>query len=214
MVTDTNKYSAIFEYLSAPDRPTRAEAAVVFGRKDSLLATTLGDLIGLKLVTLAVITGGKGKDSGDIEELGFGSEAAYLMNELVEDRISRGYTLPVLELESAAKNGAENAKNSLAILKAKGIGTSSVTAVAHATSSRRLAEALRHAARQEYEEDITVHRVPTAYPFDPTNPHDQAEAAAELLRLADWPAQGWLESQVDLPEDLVQFAREHQPMSS
>lgn len=209
MSSDTKKYSEIFDYLSSPDSPTEPEATVVFGRKDPLLAATLGDLVVPNLVTIAVLSGAIGKDSGNIQELGFASEADYLRSVLDEDALQRGYSLPEVVLEKEARNGAENARNSLAILRNKGLDTSKLTSVAHATSSRRLAEALKHEGKQLHNQDITVHRVPTPYNFDPNNPVDMAEARAELLRIADWPSKGWLGPQSDVPENLVDFARDN-----
>jgi hypothetical protein len=54
----------------------------------------------------------------------------------------------------------------------------------------------------------TVYTKPTAYRFDAENPSDRAEAAAELLRLADWPAKNWIGLQADLPLNLVDFVRD------
>ncbi len=73
-----NKYQQLFDYLAAPNLPTDSEAAIVFGRKDARIAHALGDLVIPNLVTIAVISGGIGKDSGDIRRLGYNSEADYL----------------------------------------------------------------------------------------------------------------------------------------
>lgn len=203
----------IFDYLSQKNLPTNPEPAVVFGRQDPLVARAVGDLVIPGLVEVAVITGGIGKDSGDLLERGFRSEAAYLRAELEEDGRTRGYTLPAVILEERATNGGENARFSLDKLEQIGYdtppGLTTVTAITHATSAGRLAETLRfEAAKRRSDEGVpTVHIKPTAYDFDPRNPKDRSEALAELLRLADWPAKGWLFEQPDLPQNLVEFAR-------
>lgn len=208
MSTDKDKYSEIFDYLSAPEYPTEPEATVVFGRKDPLVAYALGDLIIPDLVTIAVISGGIGKDSGDIQSLGYDSEAAYLNEALTDDAHQRGYMLPSVLLEKAATNGGENARNSLSMLADHEVTYGSLTAVAHATSSRRLAETLKYEAHKKSGAVPVVHRVPTGYNFNPENPVDRKEAAAELLRIADWPGKGWLGPQENVPEDLVDFVRD------
>jgi uncharacterized SAM-binding protein YcdF (DUF218 family) len=207
-MSDAHKYSEIFDYLSTPAPPTSPEAAVVFGRKDPLVAYAVGDLIVPGLVEIATITGGVGKDSKDILELGYRSEADYLHQQLQTDAKKRGYQLPRILLEENATNGAENARYSFNILKSEGASTNSLTAVAHATSALRLGESLKFEAEKQTDTPTIVHRVPSKYHFDPTNPVDREEAAAELLRIADWPAKGWLGPQTDVPENLVDFARD------
>jgi len=75
-------------------------------------------------------------------------------------------------------------------------------------SARRLGETLKYEASKKTGVIPVVHHAPTAYEFDPKNPIDRDEAAAELLRLADWPTKGWLSVQEDIPEDLVDFIRD------
>jgi len=201
-------YTKIFDYLSTPQLPTSAEVTIAFGRKDPLVARAIGDLAIANLAEIIVITGGIGKDSGDILEQGFRSEAHYLDALLEEDARSRHYGLPNIFLDEEATNGGENARNSIAILHDHNTDTSSMTAVAHATSAKRLAETLRHETFKIDGRSPNIHIKPTNYSFDPANPIDQKEACAELLRLADWPAKGWLGDQPDLPENLVDFARD------
>jgi len=206
-----DEYQQLFDYLSAPALPAESEAAIVFGRKDERVAHALGDLIIPNLVTIAVITGGIGKDSGNIRELGFNSEADYLNNMLALDSAARKYELPRILVEPNAQNGAENAKFSLGLLHGGDLLTPSVTAVAHATSARRLAEMLRHTASKVAPSVQDVHVKPSAYDFDPKNPADQQEAVAEMLRLSEWPEKGWLLPQPDLPDNLVDFAQDKKP---
>jgi len=210
-MSDVQKYAEIFDYLSAPDAPVSPEPTVVFGRKDPLVARAAGDLVVAGLAGGIVITGGIGKDSGDILEQGFRSEAHYLGSELDKNLSRRVPEIkpPHVVLEEEATNGGENARNSLAILAERAIDLSHMTGVAHATSARRLGETLKFEAEKQTGGPVVVHRVPSAYRFDPKNPADQKEAAAELLRMADWPAKGWLGPQTELPDaNLVDFVRD------
>ncbi len=204
------QYDQIFDYLSAPALPEHAESTVVFGRNDPLVAKAVGNLVIPGLVETAVITGGIGKDSGDILKLGYRSEAHYLESALREDASQRDYAdrLPHIILDEEASNGGENARNSVAILGEHYASTSSMTAVAHATSARRLGEMLKFETEKITGEQPTIYVKPSNYGFDARNPNDQAEARAELLRIADWPVKGWLGKQNDLPENLVDFVRE------
>lgn len=208
-MSEAKKYNQIYDYLSAPDLPASAEPAVTFGRNDPIVAHKLGDLVIPGLVEIAVISGGVGKDTGDILA-DFDSEAGFLAHHLDLDSQNRGYTLPTVILDKNASNGRENARNSVALLDKAGSSLSSLTAVAHATSSLRLAETLKYEASQKLPDSSipTIHRAPSSYDFDADNPADREEAASELLRLADWPASGNLYLRDDIPEDLVEFSRE------
>lgn len=207
-MSDAAKYLEIFDYLSAPELPNTAEPAVVFGRNDRRVAHALGDLVIPGLVEVAVITGGIGKDSGDLLERGFRSEAHYLTKEAEADGGVRRYVMPRVLVDEKASSGGENARFSLALLSQNGYEPGSLTAVAHATSARRLGETLKFEAAKKTGTEPVVHRKASAYNFDPTNQADRDEAASELLRLADWPSRGWLGEQADLPANLVDFARE------
>jgi len=188
------------------NEPQSPEPAVVFGRKDALVAQRLGDLVIPGLVTTAVTTGGIGKDSGGILALGYKSEAAWLKNALIDDSKARSYTLPSVILEENATNGGENARNSLHLLtESDGLNVDSLVAVAHATSARRLAETLKHELATK-SAPLRVHVAPTKYSFHAAKPSDRDEALAEFSRLIDWPEKGWLQPQ-DLPENLVDFVR-------
>jgi hypothetical protein len=124
------------------------------------------------------------------------------------DSSERWYDLPEITLDEKASNGGENARNSLEILFANGKQISPIVAVAHATSLRRLSETLVFEGSKKFNFPPHVHRKPSDYPFDPGNPKDRDEAAAELLRLADWPEKGLLGPQPDLPANLVDFVRD------
>lgn len=207
-LSNTKKYEEIFDYLSAPQLPTSPEASVVFGRKDTLVAKAIGELAMVNLADIIVITGGIGKDSGDLLASGFRSEAHYLSDQLTLDAKENDYELPKVLLDENASNGAENARNSLALLDKEDRDLTRFTAVAHATSAKRLAEMLKHETVLKTDVTPTVFIKPSSYTFHADREEDQKEAGAELLRLADWPNKGWLQKQNDLPEDLVEFVRD------
>jgi hypothetical protein len=204
MHKNLRKYNQIFEYLSTDDPAQHETGLVVFGRKDLLVARKALEIIQRGDAHWTIITGGFGKDSGDLPI----PEATYLFNEISHQSTLDHTTLPPTFLDTEATNGGENSRNSLAIIKNEKLSNlNGVTAVAHATSSRRLGEMLKHAASQE-NMPLSVYREATDYSFDPTNPADQKEARGELLRLADWPDKKWLLPQYDLPDNLVDFARD------
>jgi uncharacterized SAM-binding protein YcdF (DUF218 family) len=208
-MSNNSHYEEMFDYLSAPYAPEVTEPVVVFGRQDPRVAHAAGDLVVANLAEVMVITGGIGKDSGNLLQQGYRSEAHYLDTALAADldsRLPEGARRPTVITEEKASNGGENARHSLTILDERGFSLNSLTSVTHATSTRRLGETLRHEANKMTGGDVTVHRVADKYHFDPTNPKDQEEAAAELLRLADWPKKGLLPEQPDLPQNLVDFA--------
>jgi hypothetical protein len=210
MTRYSSEYSRIFDYLSMQDYPTSIEPAVVFGRKDPIVAHKLGDLVIAELVEIAVISGGIGKDSGNLLESGYDSEAGFLAKQLRDDANDRNYSIPKLILDRKASNGRENAKNSLALLTKEATDIKNITVVAHATSSLRLAETLRfEAAKKATNGNIPIiHVAPSAYDFDASDFKDQNEAISELLRLADWSNTNSLFLRDDIPEELVEFARD------
>lgn len=200
----------MFDYLSAPKLPSSQESTVVFGRQDKLVAHAAGELALAGQVGRMIITGGIGKDSGDLKAQGFNSEAAYLHEELKRHAAEHGYSLPVVALDPHATNGGENARNSLALLTDASAPINTLTAVSHATSARRLAETLRFEAINLTGASHEVFIKPSAHAFNAENPTDQVEARAEILRLADWPKKDLLLPQEDLPDELVEFARDEQ----
>lgn len=113
--------------------------------------------------------------------------------------------MPRLIFEKRAATGDENAKFSLEKLTGEGIGIQTLTAVAHATSARRLAETAKIHASILSGVGTTVHIKPTAYDFDPSNELDCYEAAAEFKRLMSWPMFG---GTIELPPELVEFVHD------
>lgn len=200
--TDTKKYEEIFDYLRDPKEPTETYGNFVFGRADERLVHKMGEMYVANLAKYFLVTGGVGKDSGELAKTGT-AESVYLGDKAQEIGIPQD----ILHLETKATNGGENSRLGLALIQAKQLPHDKLTVVAHATSLRRLSATLDHEAT-ETDTISDIYRVPTDYPFDPNLAKDQEEARAELLRLADWPEKGWLKRQIDLPEDLVDFARD------
>lgn len=201
-MANTKIYSEIFDYLRSPLPPSEAYGNFVFGRADRRLVHKMGELYVAGLAKYFLVTGGIGKDSGELAQKGI-AESTYLGDEAAKSGIPNN----MLHLETEARNGGENVRLGMSTIQQKGLPHDKLTVVAHATSTRRLAAMLDHEGRQIAPIDA-IYRVPTDYPFDPENPADQDEARAELLRLADWPTKGWLGEQSDLPVDLVDFARD------
>ena len=157
------KYEQIFDYLSAPEYPTSPEPIVTFGRKDPIVAHKVGDLVVAGLAEIVAITGGIGKDSGNLLEEGYRTEAHYLGVQLGNDLQQRmpNTPHPHVLLEEKASNGGENARHSLVMLSQGGVSVSALTAVTHATSNRRLSETLKFEAQKMTGTESVVHRVPS-----------------------------------------------------
>jgi hypothetical protein len=160
------------------------------------------------------ITGGVGKDTGELLDYGYRSEAHYLDGVVANYVAQHDIEPPRIMLEEKACHGGENARFSLAMLTKAGFPVGNLTAVTPATSARRLTETLRFEADKRISQGhelAIVHTKPSDYDFDPRRPADQKEAAKELLRLADWPEAGLLHRQADLDLELVEFARAKHP---
>ena len=113
----------------------------------------------------------------------------------------------IIYLESLATNGGENSRFSLDKIVEENLSHEEIILLSHATSLRRLDAVMKFTAKEKGFES-RFQRAGTDYFFNPNNLLDQKESIAELLRIADWPAKGWCVPQDDLPEDLVQYARD------
>jgi len=200
-MTDLERYDEMFDYLRTVPAPEEQAGLLVFGRNDLLVAEAAGILIARSLADFVVISGGVGKDSGDLQE----PEATYLERGL---RQIHPTTDTPIYTEINATNGGENVRHSLALMDEEELAYQpSLITVAHATSARRLHEMARHEAAKRATPIADLRGVATDYGFTAQNPTDRKEAIAELLRLADWPAKGFLGPIVDLDENMVDFAR-------
>lgn len=202
-MSETKKFNELFDYLSDPRRPDEAQNTLVFGRHDLRLVDAIAKLRDQGLARNFVITGGLGKDSGYLHKLQI-PEATFLASAATAQPYSISPNL--IRTETLARNGGENARLGLAVMDRWYMGRDVVTAVAHATSLRRLSATLEHEGSKLQPITHTVYRVGTDYPFNANNPNDQHEAVAEFMRLVDWPEKGWIQPQDDLPQDLIEFA--------
>lgn len=202
------KYSELFDFHSAPKGvDSGSTGMVVFGRKDTLVAHALVDQITENNVDWAVITGGMGgKDSGDLDI----PEAEYLAREAERLASERLIDLPPIILETQAKNGGENSRNSLDAIRRLKFGHETLAVVSHATSLRRLAHLLNHTAAERGAPIDTLYRIPSKYQFDVQSPSDRDEVIDETIRLLEWPRKGWLkpEAAAEVPANLADFALE------
>lgn len=209
-MSDLRRYSEIYDYVSDVPAPLERAGMVAYGRKDPLVAHAIGESVLRGKAEFVVITGGKGKDSGDLQD----PEAVHLKGIL--DKEYPDLSIPVF-LETKARNGAENSSLSLDVIAREGLAYEpnltyqpSLTTLTHATSARRLRAQMEHEAIKRGTPIANLYGIPTNYRFNVENPADQEEAVMELLRLADWqdPEVGWLQPQTDLPLTLVDFAND------
>lgn len=184
-----------------------ADGAFMFGRQSHKLAERVADLFDKELIQYALLTGGIGKDSGCLTplEIPEAKWQAALLNSI------HGISLDKLIIESKATNGGENTRLGIAAIRdaaAKNprVKTDSLIIVSHPTSARRLLEVQKHeGAKLGFSPAYQI--TCPQYLFDAQNPVDQQEVSAEILRLAEWPAKGWLAPITDLPKEFVDYAR-------
>jgi hypothetical protein len=215
-MTDLHHYEEMFDYLREVPAPEESAGLLVFGRKEPLVAYAAGGLIVAGLAEFAVISGGVGKDSGDLTV----PEAVYLKDELstyLADR-DESETIPILT-ETKATNGGENVRFSLDLMDATGIPDlpslnyhPSLITVAWAVSARRLHELTKHEADQRGTpiENLRGVATDTTFGEHADDPKFLAEIVAEYQRFDKWPGKGWLrpDAGADLDPNLVEFAND------
>ncbi len=216
MSNNTRQLRETFDFLSAPDGAafdaSGQTGAIVFGRKDPLVAQAMVEAMNnpKDVLDWAVITGGIGKDSGDLQV----PEAEYLAQQAEEYAKGIAAGLKPFFLETQARNGGENVRNSLVVMRRAGLLgpdiETSLVGIVHATSARRLSEMIKHEAQRANVAVGAIGRIPTQYSFDPCNPADEEEAVAEMKRLISWPDKGWLGPQ-DIPVNLIDFINTQYP---
>jgi hypothetical protein len=202
---EISKIKSIYDYVSAETQNLKfSNGAFVFGRADSLVAKRAADLYRSDLVDYILITGGIGKDSGPLPNLNPPlPEATYLGALLVFDH---NISSNNIYLETRPTNGGECCRFGIEKIIEEKLPRINLTTVAHSTSLKRVTATLKlEAKKSNFNTNLQSAR--TAYNFNPSNPIDQKEAVAELIRLADWPAKGWCTPQEDLPLDLVDYAK-------
>lgn len=203
---DRERFLKIAEYIDIGTPASccdlgRADGAIVFCRQDPGMARATAELFRRQRIFWAMLTGGFGKDSGDLKIPEAEHQRALLMEQY---HVSRSQLL----IESTATNGAENSRFSMRLILNSHLPYNSLILVMHPRSARRLYAVHRKIAREELDFTSQYQVVTMDDPFDPTNPSHQQEVLRELIRVADWPAKGLSDPQPDLPVDLVAWARE------
>ncbi|KDA44525.1 YdcF family protein [Frankia sp. BMG5.23] len=117
-----------------------ADILIVFSCADAAVGREAARLYSDKLVKKIIFSGGIGKDSGGLPDLGI-SECVFLASVAIAD----GVPTEAIMLEADARNGAENAAFSLRIAADRGAlrPAARVAGLAPAERSRRLYEELR-----------------------------------------------------------------------
>ena len=196
MLKDLAERIFSFMLLEYSSSPSQADLAFVFGRNDLSLAKEAYVLWYQGPVSQILITGGVGKDSGELPI----AEADFLAAHI--------YTLGVpgdmIHVERKACNGAENSRFGLAMVQDKGIPCQRVILVGHATNLLRLYAVHTFLARECGMGEVVYElRAP---PYD-LKEEDYPVVLAEFKRLIEWPRKGWAD-QLVLPPDLVQAVLE------
>lgn len=203
---EPGKVGKIYDYLRGveTDPLEHADGAFVFCRASPLVAGRVAELFDQDLVGYALFTGGVGKDSGYLAELGL-PEAVYQAALL---GVNHGVSGEDIFVEPEATNGGDNSRFGIDKIVEKGLPHRDLTIVIHPTTLRRILATHTIIADNEKGFEANYQATGTHYEFDPRNPIDQLEACAELVRLDVWPGKGWAYPQDDLPEDLLEYARE------
>jgi hypothetical protein len=145
-----------------PFPPTDPEPGLVFCRADERLAHAVLALAGDGYLTAAALSGGVGKDTANLIDQGYRSEAHFVDRYITSEALWRsGLRLPPIYLDERANNGRLNARNGMALLSRNGYVLHSMTAIAHATSLLRLAMTLEQTVEQRIGTKPTNHRKPT-----------------------------------------------------
>jgi DUF218 domain len=200
-----------WKYYSSADEVEQSRAALIFGRADKRLAEVAVTLHARQVVEYFVPTGAVGKDSGQLPTLEL-SEAGYIAGLMMQ------YGVPgsMIYGEYAARNGGENCRNSIALMRTEQLipalddtshEVTRVVLVAHWASLYRLFCMMKTVSRiLGFRASFTL--VPTARP-DRLDDTLRTELIAEFRRLMDWPnltnpdGSTWLDA-VELPPELVE----------
>ena len=204
MEVERQTINAIYGYVSSDSGELRkADGAFVFGRADPLVAARAAELYKEQLVDYLLICGGLGKDSGALTSLNL-PEAIYQSALL---RWKHGVPDKNIFVEPNSTNGGENCRYGMDVILENRLEYRNLILVVHPTSLRRTDAVMRNeASKRGFSAELQ--RTGTKYSFNANNPVDQKEAIAEMLRIADWPAKGWAAAQDDLPQGLVEYARD------
>jgi hypothetical protein len=159
-----------------PPAPTDpADVLIVFGCDDPQLAHDAAALVEQGSVRHVVFSGGTGKDSGGLADLGL-AEADFLAS----IAIAAGMPTCRITIERDARNAAQNAANSLRLVVQSGRLTAGnrIASLAPARRSRRLYEELRFQAAQLA---VPV-QVVAGLPSGPTGADQQSGPGKSIIR--------------------------------
>jgi hypothetical protein len=202
MQNDPQKFRKIFDYLytsSAQLKP--ADGLFVFCRDNPLMAAKAAELYKRGLGKYIVFTGGLGSDSGFLARLK--CPEAVFQSALA--RLLHGIPAETIYTEDKARNGLENSRLGLQLILDKDLPHQRLILVCHPVQLRRLAAAHLRIS-QELGIECNYQLAATDYQFSADNLGDQRECVKEILRLAEWPGRGIIDSLPDLPAELVEYA--------
>lgn len=180
--------------------PAKADLAFVFGRNDLSLATAACSLWYADLVRNILVTGGVGKDSGDLTV----PEADFLAEYMLRAGIPAEHIL----IENQATNGGQNTRFGMKKVCESGVHHKRIILVGHATNLARLWAAHTFSVRK----DVPLAGLAVYELFAPDYELQEADypvLIAEYQRLLDWPAKDWAD-QVALPPELTEAVRQLQ----
>ena len=158
-----------------------ADVAFVFARNVKELAHVGAALFLDGFVTNVLVTGGVGKDSGDLPKLGL-TEAAYLAALMYAEDVPADAIL----VESKATNGGENSRFGTKMIVDADIRSERIILVVHPSNGVRvLAAHTLEARKMGFTADYQL--VACEWFFNPDSEEDQKLVISECLRLIEWP---------------------------
>jgi DUF218 domain len=192
------------QYVSRSDLKL-ADALFIFARNVRDLACEAHEIYAKRLVQQILVTGGIGKDSGDLPKLGL-SEAHYLTALMYDFGVSADDIL----VESKATNGGENSRFGMQMIRDAGIESERMRIIllTHPSNGLRvLAVHTLEARKLGFTADYQL--AACDWDFDENDVVQQKMLLSECLRLIEWPqhknAAGELDpwaDQINVPADL------------
>lgn len=190
-------------YVSKYDlRP--ADVLFVFGRNDSDLAYLSQELYADGVVKKVLVTGGIGKDTGDLSKLGL-SEAHFLAAIMYD----LGVPADNLLVESKATNGGENSRLGMQMVREAGIPAGNIILLTHPSNGLRLS-AVHTIESRRMGFAVDYQLVVCDWDFDADNAEHQKLVISECLRLIEYPLRTnsagepdpWSDT-IEIPADIV-----------
>ncbi len=168
--------------------PVAADVAFVFGRNDLSLASAASWLWRGGFVKNILVTGGVGKDSGNllIPEADF----------LAEHIHGGGVPSSSIFVEPKATNGGQNTRLGMKMVRRAEIPHKKIILVGHATNLLRLFAAHTYISREELGIDSVEYQL--FAPRYELKEGDEEVLICEYKRLLEWPTKQWAD-RIDLP---------------